>query len=160
MRQKTCCQGTISKSAKLIQALTAHHPLPATGAYYPPSSGCCASFSPLKSTLLTLIHGIGTGTKEGGKTPSGEAAGEKTTVSLKSCVPSHLLRTHTPSTLWPICTGFYCPRTHSWRQLESSAASSIHLWQKKARYNTLLASGQMKFQLLFSKMCSCIGNMY
>lgn len=106
MRQKN--QGTISKSAKLIQALTAHHPLSATGA----ASGCCASFSALKSPLLILIHGIGTGPK-GGETPGGEAAGEKTTVSLKS----HLDR---------------------WKSL----------------------TGQKKFQFLFSKMCSCIGNMY
>lgn len=130
MRQKN--QGTISKSAKLIQALTAHHPLSATGA----ASGCCASFSALKSPLLILIHGIGTGPK-GGETLGGEAAGEKTTVSLKSCVLSHLLCTHVPSTPWPICTGFYCPWTHSWRQLESTAVSSIHLWQEKKKKSQL-----------------------
>ena len=82
MGQKTCCQGMISKSAKVIQILTAHHPQPQVVA-----TSLLLAVVLLQAPKKHLGHmDIDVGPKAGRKTPGEEGAGEKPGLFLSNAV--------------------------------------------------------------------------
>lgn len=128
MGQTTCCQGMISKSAKMIQVLTVHHPQPQA-----PATSLLLALVLLQAPKKHVDHtDVDVGPKEGRKTPSEEGAGEKPGLFLSKavysliCCGAHVLPVH--DELSPqACPFLYCPRTQPCWQLDSTAALNTHI---------------------------------